>query len=108
MTATDPINLDKARLTRAQRSALPLSDDVIRTLAEKHSVCIRPLAMRRIDTTTGRVDVVPVPCGSTRETSAAPARRKPAGYGWHNAAKAGTSKQSRSPSERRPAKSTPR
>jgi hypothetical protein len=51
----------------AQRATLPLSTDVAQALAEQHGVCIRPLAMRRIDTTTGRVEVVPVPCGSTRE-----------------------------------------
>jgi hypothetical protein len=76
MTATQPRNLDQAQLTRAQRSALPLSDDVIRALADEHGVCIRPLAMRRIDTTTGRVDVVPVPCGSTREDQCRPCANK--------------------------------
>ena len=67
MTTTEPSTLDAARMTRAQRAALPLSADVAQALAEQHGVCIRPLAMRRIDTTTGRVDIVPVPCGSTRE-----------------------------------------
>ena len=32
--------------------------------------------MRRIDTTTGRVDVVPVPCGSTREDQCRPCADK--------------------------------
>jgi hypothetical protein len=63
---TDPTTLDAARTTRAQRAELPLSTDVAQALAEQHGVCIRPLAMRRIDTTTGRTDIVPVPCGSTR------------------------------------------
>ncbi len=47
-----------------------------RQLAEDHGVCVRPLAMRRIDTTTGRVDVVPVPCGSTREDQCRPCSDK--------------------------------
>ena len=64
---TTPTSVDAVRMTRAQRAVLPLSTDVAQALAEQHGVCIRPLAMRRIDTTTGRVEVVPVPCGSTRE-----------------------------------------
>jgi hypothetical protein len=43
-------------------------------LAEQHGVCIRPLAMRRLDTTTGRVEIIPVPCGSTRRSDAAHVR----------------------------------
>jgi hypothetical protein len=90
MTITEPINLDAARMTRAQRAALPLSTEVIQTIAEHHGVCVRPLAMRRIDTTTGRVDVVPVPCGSTRDdqcrSCAEKARRlrmAQCRQGWH-------------------------
>ena len=63
-------------LTRAQRAALPLTTEVAQHLAEQHGVCVRPLAMRRIDTTTGRVDVVPVPCGSTREDQCRPCADK--------------------------------
>jgi hypothetical protein len=68
--------LDAARMTRVQRAALPLSADVTQALAEQHGVCIRPLAMRRIDTTTGRIDIVPVLCGSTREDQCAPCAEK--------------------------------
>ena len=74
MVTTTPIN--PARLTRAQRTALPLSADVAQALAEQHGVCIRPLAMRRIDTTTGRTDIVPVPCGSTRADQCPPCAEK--------------------------------
>ncbi|MGH3904705.1 MAG: replication initiator, partial [Pseudonocardiaceae bacterium] len=49
---------------------------VAQDLAEQHGVCVRPLAMRRIDTTTGRVDVVPVPCGSTRADQCRPCADK--------------------------------
>jgi len=87
---TDPTALDDARLTRAQRATLPLSADVAQTLAQQHGVCIRPLAMRRIDTTTGRVDIVPVPCGSTREDQCTPCadkarrlRMTQCRQGWH-------------------------
>jgi hypothetical protein len=75
-TSIYPTTLDGARMTRAQRAALPLAADVAQALAEQHGVCIRPLAMRRIDTTTGRVDIVPVPCGSTRQDQCPPCAEK--------------------------------
>jgi hypothetical protein len=75
-TSIDPTTLDGARMTRAQRAALPLTADVAQALAEQHGVCIRPLAMRRIDTTTGRIDIVPVPCGSTRQNQCPPCADK--------------------------------
>ncbi|HEV7831234.1 MAG TPA: replication initiator [Pseudonocardiaceae bacterium] len=81
---------DAAQMTRAQRVVLPLSADVAHALAEQHGVCTRPLAMRRIDTTTGRVDIVPVPCGSTRENQCRPCAEKArrlrmaqCRQGWH-------------------------
>ncbi len=76
MTPTPPTTLDMTGMTRAQRAALPLTADVALAVAEQHGVCVRPLAMRRIDTTTGRVDVVPVPCGSTREDQCRPCADK--------------------------------
>ena len=46
--------------------------------------------MRRIDTTTGRIDIVPVPCGSTRQNQCAPCadkarrlRMAQCRQGWH-------------------------
>jgi hypothetical protein len=68
--------VDTARMTRAQQAALPVSADVAQALAEQHGVCIRPLAMRRIDTTTGRIDIVPVACGSTRADQCPPCSEK--------------------------------
>ncbi len=82
--------IDQDQLTRAQKALLALSGDVARQLAEDHGVCIRPLAMRRIDLTTGRIDVVAVPCGSTREDVCAPCAAKArrvrmaqCRQGWH-------------------------
>jgi hypothetical protein len=91
MSTTDPTTgVDAARMTRAQHAALPLSADVAQALAQQHGVCIRPLAMRRIDTTTGRIDIVPVPCGSTREDQCRPCadkarrlRMAQCRQGWH-------------------------
>jgi hypothetical protein len=69
---------------------LPLSADVVQALAEQHGVCVRPVAMRRIETATGRIEVVPVPCGSTREDQCPPCAEKArrlrmaqCRQGWH-------------------------
>ncbi|MEU7811478.1 replication initiator [Pseudonocardia sp. NPDC049154] len=89
-----PINaaghVDQDSLTRAQKALLALSDDVAQRLAEDNGVCVRPLAMRRIDMTTGRVDVVATPCKSTREDQCRPCAEKArrermvqAREGWH-------------------------
>jgi hypothetical protein len=82
--------VDLTQMTRAQRSVLPLSADVAEVIAEEHGVCIRPLAMRRIDTTTGRIEIVPIPCGSTREDQCRPCadkarrlRMAQCRQGWH-------------------------
>ena len=90
MTTTEPDTLDITRMTRAQRAALPVSAEVIHALAEQHGVCTRPLAMRRIDTTTGKLDIIPVPCGSTREDHCRPCAEKArrlrmtqCRQGWH-------------------------
>nr|WP_308252952.1 replication initiator [Pseudonocardia sp. ICBG601] len=82
--------VDQDALTRAQKAMLALSSEVAVQLAEDHGVCVRPLAMRRIDQSTGRVDVVPVPCGSTREDQCRPCsdkarrlRMTQCREGWH-------------------------
>lgn len=71
-----PAPVDQESMTRAQKAMLALSAEVATQLAEDHGVCVRPLAMRRIDQTTGRVDVVPVPCSSTREDQCRPCAEK--------------------------------
>ncbi|MBN9108898.1 MAG: replication initiator protein [Pseudonocardia sp.] len=82
--------IDQSTLSRAQKALLALSDDVAAQLAEDHGVCVRPIALRRIDLSTGRVDVVPVPCGSTREDKCRPCAEKArrlrmvqCRQGWH-------------------------
>ncbi|KAA2252150.1 replication initiator protein [Solihabitans fulvus] len=52
-------------LTRADRMKQPAALDVARAVAEEHGVCVRPLAKERVDLDTGRVDIMPIPCGST-------------------------------------------
>ena len=90
MSDTTANIVDLTQMTRQQRAALPLSTEVAQVIAEQHGVCIRPLAMRRIDSTTGRVDIVPVPCGSTREDQCRPCadksrrlRMAQCRQGWH-------------------------
>ncbi|GAA3847081.1 hypothetical protein GCM10022243_11480 [Saccharothrix violaceirubra] len=51
--------------TRADRMRDPVAFDVVRAVAEEHGVCVRPLARERVDLDTGRVEIVPVACGST-------------------------------------------
>src|SRR5689334_10286673 len=90
MTDTTSNIVDLSRMTRQQRAALPLSTEVAQVIAEQHGVCVRPLAMRRIDTTTGRIDIVPVACGSTRQEQCCPCadkarrlRMAQCREGWH-------------------------
>lgn len=76
--------------TRAERSVLPMAAGVARAMAAEHGVCIRPMALRRIDTETGRTEVVPVACESTREDVFGPCvvrartlRMAQCREGWH-------------------------
>ena len=75
-TAAEPVTVDHDQLTRAQKALMALSGDVARQLAEDHGVCTRPLALRRIDLTSGRVDVAPVPCGARRDDVCQPCADK--------------------------------
>jgi hypothetical protein len=95
MATTTPI--DTTPMTRAQRATLPLSADVAQALAEQHGVCIRPLAMRRIDTPPAASTSCPSPADPPEKTNAGRVQRRLAGCGWPNAARAGTSTRSQSP-----------
>src|SRR5690606_23267059 len=65
------------KTTRGERLAQPLARVVAEQVAADHGVCIRPVALRRSDTTTGASEVIDVPCGSTLESRCpACARRK--------------------------------
>ncbi len=58
-------NTPPAAGTRAARLRQPLARHVLEAAAAENGVCIRPLAMRRVDVTTGETEIVPVPCGAT-------------------------------------------
>ncbi|MDA0568065.1 helitron helicase-like domain-containing protein [Streptomonospora sp. S1-112] len=78
------------KTTRAERLAQPLAREVAETIAAEKGVCIRPVALRRTDITTGRTEIIDVPCGATLE-SRCPAcarrkrsiRRTQCEEGWH-------------------------
>jgi hypothetical protein len=68
----------------------PLAKETLRTLAESHGVCVRPLAIRRTDTVTGQTEVIEVPCGATLASKCKPCaergrrlRIQQLREGWH-------------------------
>jgi hypothetical protein len=52
------------RTPRAIRMAQPLARDVVEAIAVQNGVCIRPIALRRMDIYTGASEIVDVPCGT--------------------------------------------
>src|ERR1700722_17092076 len=44
---------------------MPLARDVVRQVAEDHGAGVRPVQLRRTDTTTHQVEQVLIPCGHT-------------------------------------------
>jgi Replication initiator protein, pSAM2 len=83
MTAPD-------RQSRADRMAYPTARDAVRAVAENHGACLRPIQLRRTNTTTGEVDQVLIPCGATLASICPPcanrAKQLRAGQcreGWH-------------------------
>ncbi|WP_370948178.1 replication initiator [Amycolatopsis sp. cg5] len=67
-----------------------LAADVVKATAEQHGVCTRPFVMEVGDTETGELRYVPVPCGSTVESTCLPCARKAKALrqaqcreGWH-------------------------
>ncbi|MEV4756006.1 replication initiator [Micromonospora sp. NPDC049559] len=68
----------------------PLAKDALKQLAEQHGVCVRPLALRRTDTHTGKTEVIEVPCGATLAVKCKPCaergrrlRIQQIREGWH-------------------------
>ena len=76
--------------SRADRMAQPLSRDVLRQLAERAGVCVRPLAVRRVDRLTGASDILDIPCGARMASKCKPCaernrrlRQRQIREGWH-------------------------
>jgi integrase len=69
---------------------MPRSVEALRTLAVEYGVCLRPVALRRTDLTTGETEVIDLPCGATREDKcpscakrARRLRQQQCREGWH-------------------------
>ena len=78
------------RQTRTDRAAYPLARDSIRKIAEASGGCLRPVQLRRIDTQTGEIMSVMVPCGTTLASICPPCadrakalRAAQCREGWH-------------------------
>jgi hypothetical protein len=78
------------RTTRADRLAQPTARDAVRAVAENHGACLRPIQLRRINTQTGEVDQVLIPCGATLASICPPCaerakelRATQCREGWH-------------------------
>ncbi|WP_452448552.1 replication initiator [Nonomuraea turcica] len=63
-------------LPRAVRMAMPMARDVVEEVAKLHGVCIRPVPLRRLDTVTGKSEIIDVPCGSTLESKCPPCAKR--------------------------------
>lgn len=78
------------RGSRAERMRMPLARDVVEAVAVDYGVCVRPVAVRRTDMTTGETIVIDVPCGSTMASVCRPCairkkrlRMAQCREGWH-------------------------
>src|SRR3954470_10239520 len=76
--------------SRAGRGRPTREREELRETAVEFGVCVRPLAMRRVNLDTGETEIVDLPCGSTRAavcpSCAARARKLRAQQcreGWH-------------------------
>ena len=87
---TGPSEKSKKSCHSDQEGINVVGSDVAQAIAEQHGVWVRPLAMRRIDLLTGRVEIVPVRAGPPEKTSVGPVQIRRDGCGWLNAARAGT------------------
>ncbi|WP_426510453.1 replication initiator [Dactylosporangium sp. McL0621] len=78
--------------SRAARRLIPLAADVVKDMATEYGVCLRPVGLRRTDLTTGKTEIIDVPCGATREDKCPPCakrarrlRKVQIREGWHRA-----------------------
>jgi hypothetical protein len=76
--------------TRADRMRMPVADDVMVAVADRHGVCVRPFAMEFTEPGSTDIHYVAVPCGSTVESVCGPCARKARALrmvqcreGWH-------------------------
>ncbi|WP_170223401.1 replication initiator [Nonomuraea turkmeniaca] len=55
---------------------MPRARDVAQEVAKEHGVCIRPIALQRLDTHTGHREIIDVPCGATLDAVCPPCAKR--------------------------------
>lgn len=63
-------------LPRAKRLRMPWARGVAVEVAKQHGVCIRPVALKRLDTHTGHAEIIDVPCGATLDATCPPCAKR--------------------------------
>ncbi|MFI7133851.1 replication initiator [Nonomuraea sp. NPDC050153] len=77
MTGTEqPTKAINRATPRAMRMAQPLAREVAEQVAIQHGVCVRPIALKRLDTHTGQTEIIDVPCGANLETACPPCAKR--------------------------------
>lgn len=86
----DPDRQEPRPGSRADRMRQPLAADVLRAMAEKAGVCIRPVVLRRTDKVTGETEFTEIPCGARMSAKCKPCaersrrtRIQQIREGWH-------------------------
>ncbi|MBL7498160.1 replication initiation protein [Frankia sp. CNm7] len=76
--------------SRLDRMRMPLARQVVEAVAVEEGVCVRPVALRRVDLATGETTIVPAPCGATLASKCPPCaerarrlRMAQCKAGWH-------------------------
>ncbi|MEV6526327.1 replication initiator [Longispora sp. NPDC051575] len=62
--------------SRSARMLFPPAKEVLRDIAREAGLCLRPLALRRTDTATGKTEILEVPCGARLASKCAPCAEK--------------------------------
>jgi hypothetical protein len=96
MTGTSATGPDAAERSadrpgsRLARFRLPLARHVVEAVAVENGVCVRPLAMRRVNLHTGETEIIPAPCSATLASKCPPCaerarrlRMARCKAGWH-------------------------
>jgi len=86
----DPAGGEPRSGSRLDRMRQPLARQVVEAVAVEEGVCIRPVALRRVDLDTGETTIVPAPCGATLASKCPPCaerarrlRMAQCKSGWH-------------------------
>jgi hypothetical protein len=76
--------------SRAARMAVPMAFHVVKEMAAEYGVCLRPISLRRTDLTTGKTEIIDLPCGATLDAKCPPCatrarrlRQVQIREGWH-------------------------